>query len=339
METARMFKAKRALLLLILLAMFAVSACRGTVDGANAPLQKIRLQLNRTHGTAFAGYYQAIEQGYYQAQNLDVELVEGGLTNNGYIDPTQALQNGTSDFAILTFAEYQSLAENTAIDEAQHPVVVMGLFQISPLVLFSLAESGIQTLPDIAGRRVAIISDPWAKVVTQALKNVGLSRQDIQEVHLDSPDMTDFFEQRVDVWTGYVIDEVVEAQVDGYRVNLIFPADYGANTYEGLLVTTQSYAENHPDVVQAMVRASLQGWRQALSQPRDTASLLERWNPHHTRIYYELGLDYLRPLVDTGSVPLGWIDISRWQQAIGTMGANLNIDIDMRYVESAHTQE
>jgi len=334
-----MFKVKRAFLLLILPGMFAVNACRGTVKGTNAPLQKVRLQLNWTHGTAFAGYYQAIEQEYYQAQNLDVELVEGGLADNGYIDPTQALQNGTSDFAILTFAEYQSLAENTAADEAQHPVVVMGLFQISPVVLFSLQESGIQTLPDVAGRRVAIISEPWGKVVTQALKNVGLSRQDIQEVHLDSPDMTAFFKQRVDVWTGYVIEEVVEAQVKGYRVNLIFPADYGANTYEGLLVTTQGYAESHPEVIQAMVQASLQGWRQALSEPRDTASLLERWNPHHTRIYYELGLDYLRPLVDTGSVPLGWIDVSRWQQAMGTMGANLKIDIDMRYVESAYTQE
>lgn len=334
-----MFKAKRALLLLILLAMFTVSACRGMVGETNAPLQKVRLQLNRTHGTVFAGYYQAIEQGYYQAQNLNVELIEGGLTDNGYIDPTQALQDGTSDFAILTFAEYQSLAENTATDETRHPVVLMGLFQTSPLVLFSLAESGIQTLPDIAGRRVAITSDPWGKVVTQALRDVGLFGQNIHEVHLDSSDMTALFEQRVDVWTGYVTDEVVEAQIEGYRVNLIFPADYGANTYEGLLVTTQSYAENHPKVVQAMVQASLQGWRQALSKPRDTASLLERWNPHHTRIYYELGLDYLRPLVDTGSVPLGWIDVSRWQQTMRMMGANLRIDIDMRYVENAHTQE
>ncbi|GAB4527107.1 MAG: hypothetical protein Fur0018_12610 [Anaerolineales bacterium] len=327
---------RRTLLVMTCMGVLLASACRGSTHAA-APAQRvhIRLQLNWTHGTEFAGYYQAIEQGNYQAQGLDVELIEGGLTADGYVDPTESLRNGRSDFAILTFAEYQQLLKSE-----QHPVVLMGLFQISPVALFALQETGIETLQDIAGRRVAIISEPWAQVIHQALRNIGLSPQDIREMRLNSPDMTPFFTQRVDVWSGYVIDEAVEAQMEGYRINLIFPSDYGVNTYEGLLVTTRAYADAHPEILQGFVSATLQGWRQALNDPKGTAVLLERQNPAHKRLYYELSLDYLRPLVDTGSVPLGWIDINRWQQALGISSNDpAMIDLDMRYVERAHTQE
>ena len=40
-------------------------------------LEAISLQLNFTHQFQFAGYYAAIEQGYYREAGLEVKLVEG----------------------------------------------------------------------------------------------------------------------------------------------------------------------------------------------------------------------------------------------------------------------
>jgi len=318
---------------LSLLLALLLAACGGR-SGANSPHTTVRIQLNWTHGTEFAGYYQAIEQGYYAARGLNVELTEGGLGEQGYVDPTAPLLSGEAPFAVLTFAEYLSIAQ-----QKPRPLVVMGLFQISPVVLFSLEESGIITLQDMRGKRVAIISQPWQQIIHRALRNAGMNPADIREVRLQNPDMENFFKQRVDVWSGYLIDEVVTAQLEGYRLNLIFPADYDANTYEGLLVTTRAYASTHPDIVAGVVEATLQGWRYALEHPRATAEVLQTWDPQHPRLYYELGLDYLRPLVDTGEVPLGWIDYTRWTAAFENALPADSPGYDMRFVEGAHIQE
>ncbi|RMF47015.1 MAG: hypothetical protein D6755_05815 [Anaerolineae bacterium] len=318
---------RRLLLLLLLL----LPACRGT---ASRPKTALLVQLNGQHGTQFAGYYQAVEQGYYAARGLEVSFVEGGMTQNGYVNPTTLLRSEEAPFAVLTFGEYQEIAQTSPT-----PLVVMGLFQISPVVLISLHESEIRTLQDTRGKRVAIFSEPESKIVHRALHNVDMQPQDIREVRLQNPSLENFYKQRVDVWAGSLLDEAVTAQLDGYRLNLIFPADYGANTYEGLLVTTQEYAETHPAVVMDFVEATIQGWRYALENPKETTAVLQKWNPAHSSLYYELGLDYLRPLVDTGEIPLGWIDYNRWRLAFDSPPPPDSPGYDMRYVEAAHTQE
>lgn len=58
----------RNLLVLGLLFFPAISALAEQDD-------KLRLQLKWTHQFQFAGYYAAIEQGYYAEQGLTVELI------------------------------------------------------------------------------------------------------------------------------------------------------------------------------------------------------------------------------------------------------------------------
>ncbi len=42
----------------------------------------MRLQLKWVHQFQFAGYYAAIEQGYYAEEGLDVELIERDLNKS-----------------------------------------------------------------------------------------------------------------------------------------------------------------------------------------------------------------------------------------------------------------
>ncbi len=317
--------------ILFLALLFAMpTACTGSGPSAHPA---VRVQLNRDYSVNFAGYYQAEEQGFYAEHGLDVSLLPGGMRGETSLDPAEVLLSGQSEFAILSFAQYQQVAAHE-----RQPLVVMGTFQVSPLILISLQEQGIERLQDIRGKRVAIFSPDWQSVVERALNNIGLSPEDITEVFLDVPDIQDFYRQRAEVWPGYLTDEGVQVLLDGYRVNTIFISNYGWNTYEGLLVTTQSYAAAHPENVAALVEATLQGWHYALAHADETAALLASRYPQHPRLYYELGLAYLRPLVDTGEVPLGWIDYTRWSTLLNPADASFP-GYDMRFVENAHTQE
>src|SRR4029453_13920409 len=57
---------------------------------------EVKLQLQWVAQAQFAGYYAAVEQGYYEEVGLDVEIVEGGVD----IVPQDVLSAGDVDYAI-----------------------------------------------------------------------------------------------------------------------------------------------------------------------------------------------------------------------------------------------
>src|SRR5258707_9185431 len=59
-----------------------------------AALDAVSLQLKWKHQFQFAGYYQALEQGFYRDAGLDVTIREGGPV----IDVSEAATSGKSDF-------------------------------------------------------------------------------------------------------------------------------------------------------------------------------------------------------------------------------------------------
>ncbi|MFT5706166.1 MAG: ABC-type nitrate/sulfonate/bicarbonate transport system substrate-binding protein, partial [Oceanospirillaceae bacterium] len=61
-----------------------------------AALDKVKLQLKYLHQFQFAGYYAALEQGYYKTAGLDVEIVEGQIGD----EPLQAVVSGDAQFGI-----------------------------------------------------------------------------------------------------------------------------------------------------------------------------------------------------------------------------------------------
>ena len=59
-------------------------------------LKPVKLQLQWVTQAQFAGYYAAVDQGYYKDAGLDVEILEGGVD----ITPQTVLAQGNADFAI-----------------------------------------------------------------------------------------------------------------------------------------------------------------------------------------------------------------------------------------------
>ena len=59
---------------------------------------QVSLQLKWKHQFQFAGYYAAIEKGFYRASGLEVDLREGGPN----IDAGAAVAAGDADFGVCT---------------------------------------------------------------------------------------------------------------------------------------------------------------------------------------------------------------------------------------------
>ena len=287
-------------------------ACGGSpapTGGSPAATDKVTLQLNWFHEAEFLGYYVADAKGFYAANGLSVDILEGGPG-----DPAiDHVLKGTADFAVSSFGE-----QKDAVAAKRPLVAVMAAFQIPPLVIFSLSESGIREPADLVGRRVGVTTDYWQGVLDETLKAAGVDASKVTEVTVKPEDLQALFDHDVDAWLGYAQDEPIKAEVAGHDVTDIFPADYGVGGYEGLVLANQRTVDDDPDVVRRFVRASLQGWRYAVEHPDEAAQILLKWAPEPGLEFQKLAVRAVGPLVDTPQAPIGWIDAQRWQQLMGS---------------------
>lgn len=130
--------------------LLAATACSvtpqggGTAPPSEGP-QQVKLQLQWVTQGQFAGYIAAVEQGFYSARGLDVQIMEGGVD----IVPQTVLAQGQADFAIAWVPKALASREQGVgiTDVAQ-------IFQRSGTYQVSFADKGITTAADLKGKKV-----------------------------------------------------------------------------------------------------------------------------------------------------------------------------------------
>src|SRR4051812_11436551 len=108
---------------------------------------KVTLQLKWVTQAQFAGYYAALEQGFYKAENLDVTLRPGGPD----IAPEQVVAGNQAEFGIDWLANLLSVREQgTPLVNIAQVYTNAGMREIS------WKESNINSPADLKGKKVGI---------------------------------------------------------------------------------------------------------------------------------------------------------------------------------------
>ncbi len=115
-------------------------------DGDCETVDEVKLQLQWFAQAQFAGYYAAVDEGFYAARCLDVTIVEGGVD----IVPQQQLASGAVDYAISWVPKALVTREAEGIDI----VNVAQIFQRSGTLQVSFADAGISGPADFAGKKI-----------------------------------------------------------------------------------------------------------------------------------------------------------------------------------------
>ncbi len=293
---------------LLLLALF-LSSLPGGCDSSERAPDQVTLQVNWFHAAEFVGYYVAAAKGFYEDEDLDVTINEGGPG----IQARLYMLDGRADFAIASFSEQRSLVE-----AGEPSIAVMAVFQIPPLVMFALADSGIREPKDLVGKRVGVKNSYWRDVLHETLTNANVDPSEVVEVSVEADAQHLLYEGDVDIWMGYAHDEPVRAQLAGYDVVNIYAADYGVGGYEGLLLVNQVTLNQNADMVGRFVRASQRGLQYAVQQPDEAAQIVTQWQARDPVEFNELAVRALIPLVDIPQATIGWIEAKRWEQLMGS---------------------
>lgn len=106
-----------------------------TLAAAGEASDKIVLQLPWHHQFQFAGYYAAIEQGYYRAAGLDVTVVSGTPQRL----PVTEVLAGRAQYGV---ARAELLLHRL---KGQPVVALAAIFQHSAIAMLARRDSGIRT--------------------------------------------------------------------------------------------------------------------------------------------------------------------------------------------------
>lgn len=298
---------RRAQILLVVALIGALGSIPpATAAPRAAELIPITLQLKWRHQFQFAGYYAAKAQGYYEAAGLDVQFVEATTG----AEPVDVVLRGDADFGIA--------ASDLVLSRAQgKPVVALAaIFQHSPLILLALERTGIDTVHDLAGRRVAVESN--AAELLAYLEYEGVAIETIEQLpHNFSVDP--LLSGRVAALSAYSTDEpflLREADLD-YRI--FNPRSAGIDFYGDTLFTTEQQIRERPDVVRAFVAASLRGWDYALDNPDELIELIRaEYSTRHSAAHLAFEAEHTRRLILPDVIELGYLNPGRWRHIADT---------------------
>lgn len=304
-------------LLICLIVWFVSNIPAGASTTSEHNLQTVTLQLKWLHQFQFAGYYTALEKGYYQDVGLNVIIKEGkpGLVN--------------ADEVLSKNADYGIDMPVLLIDRNKgKPVVVLAaIFQHSPVALIARKDSGITSPHDMIGKRILLRPHGHAEI-TAMLRKEGISQNQLKII-AHSWDINDLIERRVDVSAAYITDFPFLMQERGIPYSLIRPITYGIDFYGDCLFTSEEKIKKQPDQVKAFLEASLKGWNYAMNHKEEIVDLiLQKYSSRLSKDALLFEAKTMEELIFPNLIEMGHMNHGRWKHIGDTFVKLAMLDSD-----------
>ncbi|KOR30396.1 hypothetical protein TI04_06010 [Achromatium sp. WMS2] len=227
--------------------------------------QTITVQLQWKHQFEFAGFYAAIERGYYARHGLDVKLRE--------------YHSGTDIVAEVLSGRSQYGTHSSSIVKARlegKPVVLLAnYFKQMPLVI--LTQPDITQIADLSGKTLMISnSDLESPLYKMLLKRGGLIPGQNLTVIPHTFDAKPFLRGEVAAMSAFVTNEPFYLEQRHIKFNIIELSQYMRSLGDVYLFTSEQQAQAYPEQTQHFIEATNQGWEYALNNQKEIVDLILR---------------------------------------------------------------
>lgn len=209
--------------------------------------QKITFTPQWTPQSQFAGYYAALENGYYAEAGLDVSIVH---PTNSY-NSMNMLKDGTAD--IITSELIQAMV---ATDKEIRLVNLLQTTQHSTLVLISHLKD-VRQMSDLAGRRIGTWKVGFSEIPHMIDKEQHLG---IEWVQFINP-LNLYISGAIDATLGKSYNEEVLFSMSGVTPGSVLRfSELGFDYPEDGLYVTEAFFKKHPQQCRQFAEASRKGW-------------------------------------------------------------------------------
>jgi NitT/TauT family transport system substrate-binding protein len=261
----------------------------------------------------------AMERGYFAEEGLEVQFERG----YGSADTASKIAAGQYD---MGFGDMYSMIEFNQQNPDQKLIVVAVPYNKAPFALVSLKESGINSVEDLAGKKLgAPAGDAPRRLWPVLAEEVGVDANSVEWVTME-PKLRETFllQGNVDAISGFIYS-MMPSLVKGGKtlddLNIFYYTDHGLDFYGNVVLVKESFLAENPEVVRGFLKAYMRGLQDTLREPAtglDSVlaagdSLMER---DGEKLRLQLALDNLLVNEEVERNGLGAVDPERLQKSI-----------------------
>ncbi len=319
-------KKKRLSRWLIVIAVFAMvaAACSSTSeDGGDAGTQEltpVKLQLQWFTQAQFAGYFAALEKGFYRDVGLDVQILEGGVD----IVPATVLDSGAADFAISWVP--RGLVPR---EEGLNITNIAQVFQRSATLQVSFADKGIKKVEDLKGKTVGNWGFGNEFELLAGLRKAGLDPDTDVKLVQQQFDMLALISGDIDAAQAMIYNEYAQVleTINPATGELYQPSDLsiidwnvvGTAMLQDAIWADADKLDDDPayrDTAVKFVEASLRGWAFCRDEFDECADIVLDAGPTLGESHQRWQLNEINNLIWPSPAGVGVMDQGLWDQTV-----------------------
>lgn len=268
-------------------------------------LEKVNIQFQWKHQYQYAGFYAAVEKGFYKDIGLEVELKEW----NYNVDIVNDLNSGKTTFAAVGSSDILG-----GIFNGTSLTIISSYLRRTPLAL--AVKPDIYFPSDLKGKKVmGVENDLRGAVFYNVWKDANMKVEDFQIIP-HSFTLDEFIKGEVDAVEIYVTDQLYELASKNVRFNIIDNNNFATEFYDLMLVTSSKLSKENPVLVQKFKEATNKGWRYAFENKEEILDLiLKKYNTQNkTREALSFEESRLKHLMLSSNSKIGEVEVEKLKE-------------------------
>ncbi|THG31763.1 ABC transporter substrate-binding protein [Naasia lichenicola] len=246
-------------------------------SGDFEPITDISLQLQWLPQAQFAGYYVALDKGYFEEEGFDnVDIIPSG----GDIVPQDALVAGDVDFAVAWVPKVLGTLEATGAELTD----IAQVYQKSGTLQVSFKDNPVADVSDFEGKRIGSwgFGNEWEIFAAMAADDLDASTVSITTQDFSMNALLDGDVDAAQAMTYNEYAQILET-VNPATGELFTPDDFDVVSYEdtdGAMLQDAIWADTarlddpaYADAAVRFLKAVTKGWLYARDNPEDAASI------------------------------------------------------------------
>lgn len=262
-----------------------------------------------------AGFFMALEKGYYKEAGLDLKIVRG----YGSTDVINKLAAGQATFAL---GDMGSLV--IARSKGAQIKMAAIMFAKNPFTVYSLADANITRPKDLEGKSIAAPSgDSQRNMFPVFARLTGIDVNKVRWITVDGAQRdTMVMARKADAATGFALQIPVVtkmARAQNLNVHFIRWADHGFDLYSNTLLVGDEFIRSNPKAVRGFVQATIRGHQAAFEAPDEAIAMMLRLQPTLDREVARAELDLVKEHViteETRRHGIGWFNEKTLQTSV-----------------------
>ncbi|NVO13307.1 MAG: ABC transporter substrate-binding protein [Rhodoplanes sp.] len=295
----------------------------GTPAAAQTASDKITIRFTWKLKGEYAPLFVALDKGYYKAEGLNVELAEG----SGALTVIKMVGIGQEQFA------YGPAVNAVQAVSQDLPVKLVALYQTStPMGVISFPEVALKTPKDLEGKTLAIsVGETFSDMVRPFLKINGVDIDKVTRVQMDnSARAAQFLARRIDAMAVFLTNDLPKMEhVTGVKFNVLDVGAFGLKVPGAALIANAAWAEQNPELVRKVLRATAKGYADAIADPAGAAQIFQKY----LTLKEDPGVLERQVRATMASTnapagkPIGWQDEATWTACLDLLAETGNLKV------------